>query len=73
MSKLFGEFKTPSISDWKKLAAKELKGVNIDELNLWQARDGFQAKPAYFRSEMEKLPMYGQTIRPLRFNQKNII
>ena len=44
MSKLFGEFKTPSISDWKKLAAKELKGANIDELNLWQASDGFQAK-----------------------------
>lgn len=71
MSKLFGEFKTPSISDWKKLAAKELKGANIDELNQWLASDGFQARPAYFREETQKLPMYGQSIRPLRFNQQN--
>lgn len=71
MSKLFEEFSAASLSDWKKLTAKELKGANIDELQLWLASDGFQARPAYFREETQKLPMYGQSIRPLRFNQQN--
>jgi methylmalonyl-CoA mutase len=71
MPKLFGEFKTPSITDWKKLAATELKGTDIDQLHLWLESDGFEARPAYFRAETEKLPMYGQSIRPLRFDQLN--
>jgi methylmalonyl-CoA mutase len=71
MSQLFEEFKAPKLADWKKLTEKELKGADIDQLNQWLASDGFQAKPAYFREETEKLPMYGQTIRPLRFDQQN--
>lgn len=71
MSQLFEEFKAPKPSDWKKLTEKELKGADINQLNQWLASDGFQAKPAYFREETEKLPMYGQTIRPLRFDQQN--
>ncbi|MCF8464873.1 MAG: hypothetical protein K9G41_08530 [Flavobacteriales bacterium] len=71
MSQLFEEFKAPKLSDWKKLTEKELKGADIDQLNQWLPSDGFQAKPAYFRAETEKLPMFGTTIRPLRFNQHN--
>jgi len=71
MSQLFEEFKAPKLSDWKKLTEKELKGADIDSLNQWLASDGFQAKPAYFRADTEKLPMFGKTIRPLRFNQQN--
>lgn len=71
MSQLFEEFNIPTVSDWKKLTEKELKGAQIDQLNLWLESDGFQAKPAYFREETAQLPMHGQSIRPLRFNQKN--
>jgi len=71
MSQLFEEFEVPKLPDWKKLTEKELKGADIDQLNQWLASDGFQAKPAYFRAETEKLPMYGQSIRPLRFDQHN--
>ena len=71
MSKLFEEFSAASLSDWKKLTAKELKGANIDALQQWLASDGFEARPAYFKEETRKLPMYGHTIRPLRFNQQN--
>lgn len=71
MSQLFEEFKAPKLTDWKKLTEKELKGADIDQLNQWLASDGFQVKPAYFREETEKLPMYGQSIRPLRFDQQN--
>jgi methylmalonyl-CoA mutase len=71
MSKLFEEFDTAQLADWKKLTQKELKGKNIDELKLWLESDGFDAKPAYFKVDTEKLPMYGQSIRPLRFDQQN--
>lgn len=71
MSQLFEEFKAPKLADWKKLTEKELKGADIDQLNQWLASDGFQARPAYFRKDTEQLPMNGQSIRPLRFNQKN--
>lgn len=71
MPKLFEEFKVPSLDEWKKLTEKELKGKDINDLPLWLASDGFEAKPAYFREETEKLPMYGHSIRPLRFDQQN--
>ncbi|MCB9186336.1 MAG: hypothetical protein H6601_06265 [Flavobacteriales bacterium] len=71
MPKLFEEFRAPSVDEWKKLTEKELKGKDIDNLSLWLESDGFEARPAYFREETEKLPMYGQTIRPLRFDQQN--
>ncbi len=71
MSQLFEDFKVPKLTDWKKLTEKELKGAKIDELNQWLVSDGFQANPAYFREETAKLPMNGQTIRPLRFDQQN--
>lgn len=71
MPQLFEEFHAPKWADWKKLTEKELKGEDIAQLNLWLASDGFQARPAYSRAETEKLPMYGQSIRPLRFNQRN--
>ncbi|MFT5053693.1 MAG: methylmalonyl-CoA mutase, partial [Oceanospirillaceae bacterium] len=71
MPKLFEEFGAASLKDWKNLTEKELKGADINNLNQWLESDGFTARPAYFKDETEKLPMYGQTIRPLRFNQKN--
>jgi methylmalonyl-CoA mutase len=71
MPKLFEDFKVPSLDEWKKLTEKELKGKDINDLSLWLESDGFNARPAYFREETEKLPMYGQTIRPLRFDQQN--
>jgi len=71
MPKLFQEFKAPPVADWKKLVSQELKGQDIDTLKLWLESDGFSAHPAYFRAETEKLPMFGQTIRPLRLDQLN--
>ena len=71
MPKLFEEFGAVSLDDWKKLTEKELKGADINDLNNWLASDGFEARPAYFKRETEKLPLFGKTIRPLRFNQKN--
>ena len=71
MPKLFEEFGAASLEDWKKLTEKELKGADINNLDQWLKSDGFSARPAYFREETEQLPMYGQTIRPLRFNQNN--
>lgn len=71
MPKLFEDFKVPSLDEWKKLTEKELKGKDINNLSLWLESDGFEAKPAYFRKDTEKLPKYGQTIRPLRFDQQN--
>jgi methylmalonyl-CoA mutase len=71
MSQLFKEFKKPKLADWKKLTEKELRGTDIDQLDLWLKSDGFQAKPVYFREETQKLPMYGHTIRPLRFDGQN--
>jgi methylmalonyl-CoA mutase N-terminal domain/subunit len=71
MSKLFESFIPTDDAVWKKLTEEELKGADINALPLWKESDGFSAHPAYFRSETEKLPMFGQTIRPLRFNQEN--
>jgi len=71
MSDLYKEFSPTDISEWKKLTEKELKEADINTLPLWKESDGFTARPAYFRQETEKLPMFGQTVRPLRFNQKN--
>ncbi len=71
MPNLFQEFAQSEVDEWKELTKKELKGADIHTLPLWKESDGFSVLPAYFRLETEKLPMYGQTIRPLRFNQKN--
>lgn len=66
---LFEGFAPSDVAAWKQLFTKELKGTDPDTLSQWQASDGFSAAPAYFRAEADKLPMHGQTIRPLRFNQ----
>lgn len=71
MPKLFEEFVVPSLDSWKKLTEKELKGVDISSLDQWLESDGVKPKPAYFKEETEKLPMYGKTIRPLKFSQSN--
>ena len=71
MSKLFKDFENPTAEAWKALTEKELKGKDIFNLNQWLESDGFSVKPVYTRTETEKLPMYGQTIRPLRFDQQN--
>lgn len=68
---LFEGFSRADQKAWKQLVIKELKGVGPEGLALWKASDGFKALPAYFREETEKLPMFGQTIRPLRFNQSD--
>ncbi len=66
---LFNDFKAPNEGDWRQLFTKELKGTDPDTLSQQLRSDGFEARPAYFRSEAEQLPMAGQTILPLRFNQ----
>jgi hypothetical protein len=66
---LFEGFSPSDLEQWKQLVTKELKGVGPEGLALWKASDGFKALPAYFREETEKLPLFGQTLLPLRFNQ----
>lgn len=66
---LFEGFTPADVKAWKQLVTKELKGVGPEGLALWKASDGFKALPAYFREETEKLPMFGQTLVSLRFNQ----
>jgi methylmalonyl-CoA mutase len=66
---LFEGFSPSDLEQWKQLVTKELKGVGPEGLALWKASDGYKALPAYFREETEKLPLFGQTLVPLRFNQ----
>ena len=40
------ENKTPKISDWEQLAAKELRGRSTDDL-VWQTPEGIDVKPLY--------------------------
>ncbi len=68
---LFEGFSVSDRAAWTALVSKELKGADLAALNLWKESDGFTALPAYFREETEKLPMFAQTIRPLRFNQQD--
>jgi len=66
---LFEGFTPADVKAWKQLVTKELKGVGPEGLALWKASDGFKALPGYFREETERLPMFGQTLVQLRFNQ----
>ena len=44
----------PSLDDWQKLAAKELKGRTAEDLT-WQTPEGIAVKPLYTAADLEDL------------------
>ncbi|MDO9184045.1 MAG: methylmalonyl-CoA mutase [Bacteriovorax sp.] len=46
--------KTSSLADWAKLATKESKGKNPEELT-WKSLEGIEVKPLYTKEDLEKL------------------
>jgi methylmalonyl-CoA mutase len=49
------EFKTASLADWAKAAAKSAPGGNVDALN-WHTPDGISVKPLYTAEDVKNLP-----------------
>jgi methylmalonyl-CoA mutase len=49
------EFKTASLADWAKAAAKSAPGGNLDALN-WLTPDGISVKPLYTADDVKDLP-----------------
>ncbi len=49
------EFKSASLADWAKAAAKSAPGGNVDALN-WQTPDGIAVKPLYTAEDLKDLP-----------------
>ncbi|MGN7869023.1 methylmalonyl-CoA mutase [Paracoccus sp. 22332] len=48
----------PTLDDWQKLAAKELKGANPDSLT-WNTLEGIPVKPLYTEADLEGLDHLG--------------
>ena len=48
----------PTLDDWQKLAAKELKGADPDSLN-WDTLEGITVKPLYTEADTADLPHMG--------------
>jgi methylmalonyl-CoA mutase len=48
-------FKTASLADWQKAAAKSAPGGNVDALN-WHTPDGIAVKPLYTAEDVKDLP-----------------
>ncbi|MDF3606003.1 methylmalonyl-CoA mutase [Paracoccus sp. DMF-8] len=48
----------PTMDDWRKLAAKELKGAEPDSLD-WQTLEGITVKPLYTEADVRDLPHMG--------------
>ncbi|WP_347140825.1 methylmalonyl-CoA mutase [Paracoccus sp. SSK6] len=48
----------PTLDDWQKLAAKELKGVDPDSLT-WNTLEGIPVKPLYTEADLEGLEHLG--------------
>jgi len=44
----------PGIAQWKELAAKQLRGKSLDELN-WETPEGVEVKPLYTKDDLENL------------------
>jgi methylmalonyl-CoA mutase len=49
------EFKTASLADWQKSAAKSAPGGNVDALS-WHTPDGITVKPLYTAEDVAGLP-----------------
>ncbi len=49
------EFKSASLADWQKAAAKSAPAGNVDALN-WQTPDGIAVKPLYTADDVKDLP-----------------
>jgi methylmalonyl-CoA mutase len=49
------EFKTASLADWQKAAAKSAPGADVNALN-WQTPDGIAVKPLYTADDVKDLP-----------------
>ncbi|HVJ40326.1 MAG TPA: methylmalonyl-CoA mutase [Dongiaceae bacterium] len=52
------DFPKVPLSDWRKLAAKELKATDPDSLN-WATPEGITVKPLYTQDDLEKLEVTG--------------
>ncbi|MFQ5953729.1 MAG: methylmalonyl-CoA mutase [Kiloniellales bacterium] len=52
------EFPTKTTEDWRALAAKETKGLPIDEL-VWRTPEGIAVKPLYTAADLEGLETLG--------------
>ena len=48
----------PTLDDWQKLAAKELKGADPDSLT-WNTLEGIPVKPLYTEADLEGLDHLG--------------
>ena len=48
-------FKTATLADWQKAAAKSAPGGNVDALN-WHTPDGISVKPLYTADDVKDLP-----------------
>ena len=44
----------PSLEEWRKLASKELRGKDLDDL-YWASPDGIKVKPLYTAADLEKV------------------
>ena len=60
MSSTPPEFKTATLDDWHKAAAKSASGGNVDALN-WITPDGIAVKPLYTAADTVSLP-YADTL-----------
>jgi methylmalonyl-CoA mutase len=56
---------------WKNMLRKELGGKDLDGSDLWLGSDGFSTPPAPTYSEVSQLPLFGQNIASLRFNDRD--
>ncbi|KAL8585879.1 hypothetical protein ACOMHN_019294 [Nucella lapillus] len=46
----------PIDEDWKKGAAKELKGKNVEETLMWKTAEGIKIKPLYTKDDVKEIP-----------------
>ena len=45
------DFETKTLEDWRRLASKELKGTDPDEL-IWHTPEGIAIKPLYTAEDL---------------------
>ena len=48
------------MTDWKKLAEKELRGRPLEDLN-WETLEGIEVKPLYTQEDLDGLDHMGST------------
>ena len=54
------QFKSASLEDWQRAAAKSAPGGNVDALN-WTTSEGIVVKPLYTKQDVKDLP-YADTL-----------